>query len=87
MLFINTLFAVQIVCSLLMYFFVKHVDTKDLDEKWCDKLELSGSDRVKYTNIVNTLIFTILAIPYTFVMLTVFIYTLITTLFRGGKNE
>lgn len=83
MLFINTMFVVQVVCSLLMYFFVKHVDTKDVDEKWCDKLELSGGDREKYTNVVNTLIFTILAIPYTLVMLTAFIFTLITTLFRG----
>ena len=80
---INVIFVVQIVCSLLMFFFVKSVDTRDLDEKWCNKLELSGSDRVKYTNIVNTLIFTILAIPYTLVMVVVFIFTLITTLFRG----
>ena len=87
MLFINTLFVVQIVCSIIMFFFVKHVDTRDMDEKWCNKLELTGSDREKYTNIVNTLIFTILAIPYTFVMFTVFIYTLITTLFRGDDNE
>ena len=87
MLFINTLFVVQVVCSIIMFFFVKHVDTKETDDKWCDSLELVGSDRGKYVNIVNTLIFTILAIPYTFVMLTVFIYTLITTLFRGGKNE
>ena len=87
MLFINTLFVVQIVCSLLMYFFVRHVDTKEVDDKWCDKLDLVGSDRVKYTNLVNTLIFTILAIPYTFVMLTVFIFTLITMPFRGNNNE
>ena len=84
---INIIFIVQIVCSLLMYFFVKHVDTKETDDKWCDTLELVGSDRVKYTNIVNTLIFTILAIPYTFVMLTVFIYTLITMPFRGNNND
>ena len=83
MLFINNLFVVQIICSLLMYFFVKHVDPRDLDEKWCDKLELSGSDRVKYTNIVNTLIFTILAVPYTLVMVVVFIFTLITMPFKG----
>ena len=83
MTFINTLFVAQVVCSLLMYFFVKNVDTKEDDEKWCDKLELSGSDMVKYTNIVNTLIFTIFAIPYTFVMLTVFIFTLITMPFKG----
>ena len=87
MLFINTLFVVQVVCSIIMFFFVKHVDTKDLDEKWCDKLDLVGSDREKYTNIVNTLIFTILAIPYTFVMVVVFIYTLITIPFRGGNSE
>lgn len=87
MLFINTLFVVQVVCSLLMYFFVKHVDTKEIDEKWCNKLELTGSDREKYTNIVNTLIFTILAIPYTLVIVVVFIYTLITMPFRGGNNE
>ena len=83
MIFINTLFVIQVVCSLIMFFFVKHVGTKEDDDKWCNKLGLSGSDMVKYTNIVNTLIFTILAIPYTFVMLTVFIYTIITTLFRG----
>lgn len=80
---INIIFVVQVVCSLLMYFFVKHVDTRDLDEKWCDKLDLVGSDREKYTNIVNTLIFTIFAIPYTLVMVVVFIFTLITTLFKG----
>ena len=87
MTFINTMFVVQVVCSLLMYFFVKHVDTKETDDKWCDTLGLVGSDREKYTNIVNTLIFTILAIPYTLVMVVVFIYTLITTLFRGNNNE
>ena len=84
---INIIFVVQIVCSLIMFFFVKSVDTRDLDEKWCNKLELTGCDRERYTNIVNTLIFTILAIPYTFVMLTVFIYTLITMPFRGNNNE
>ena len=86
MIFINTLFVIQVVCSLLMYFFVKHVDTRDLDEKWCNKLELVGSERERYTNIVNTLIFTILAVPYTLVMVVVFIYTLITIPFMGGNN-
>ena len=84
---INIIFVVQVVCSLLMFFFVMSVDTKETDDKWCKKLELSGSDVEKYTNIVNTLIFTILAIPYTIVMITVFIFTLITIPFRGGKNE
>ena len=83
MLFINTLFVVQIVCSLIMFFFVKHVDTKETDDNWCDSLGLVGSDREKYTNIVNTLIFTIFAIPYTAVMLAVFVFTLITMPFRG----
>lgn len=87
MLFINTLFVMQVVCSIIMYFFVKHVDTKETDDKWCDSLELVGSERERYTNIVNTMIFTILAIPYTFVMLTVFIYTIITMPFRGNNNE
>jgi ABC-type Fe3+ transport system permease subunit len=84
MLFINTLFVVQVVCSLLMYFFVKHVDTRDLDEKWCDKLELSGGDRERYTNIVNTLIFTILAIPFVIVLVFSFLFALA---FGGGKND
>ena len=86
MLFINTLFVIQVVCSIIMFFFVKHVDTRDLDEEWCDTLELVGSERERYTNIVNTLIFTIFAIPYTLVMVVVFIFTLITTLFRGNNN-
>ena len=42
MLFINTLFVVQIVCSLIMFLFVKHVDTKETDDKWCDRLERLG---------------------------------------------
>jgi len=84
---INAIFVVQIVCSLIMFFFVKHVDTKEDDDKWCDKLGLSGSDREKYVNIADTLIFTILAIPYTLVMVVVFIYTLITMPFRGNSNE
>ena len=83
MLFINTLFVVQIVCSLIVFFFVKHVDTKETDDKWCDKLELSGSDREKYVNIVNTLIFTVLAIPFVIVLLFSFLFTLA----FGGKNE
>ena len=83
MLFINTLFVVQIVCSLLMFFFVRSVDTRDLDEKWCNKLELSGCDRERYTNIVNTLIFTILAIPFVIMLVFSFLFTLA----FGGNNE
>ena len=84
MLFINTLFVVQIVCSLLMYFFVRNVDTREADDKWCDSLELVGSDRVKYTNIGNTLIFTILAIPFVIVLIFSFLFTLA---FGGNNNE
>ena len=80
---INIIFIVQIVCSLLMYFFVKHVDTKETDDKWCDKLELSGHDRERYTNIVNTLIFTILAIPFVIVLVFSFLFALV----FGGNNE
>lgn len=83
MLFINTLFVVQIVCSLLMYFFVRHVDTKETDDKWCDSLGLVGSDREKYVKLVNTLIFTILAIPFVIVIVFSFLFTLA----FGGKNE
>lgn len=80
---INVIFVVQIVCSLLMFFFVRHVDTKETDDKWCDKLEWDGSDREKYVNIANTLIFTILAIPFVIVLAFSFLFTLA----FGGKNE
>lgn len=83
MLFINALFAVQVVCSLIMYFFVKHVDTKETDDKWSDSLGLVGSNREKYINIVNTLIFTILAIPFVIVIVFSFLFALA----FGGKNE
>ena len=83
MLFINTLFVMQIVCSLLMYFFVKHVDTKETDDTWCDSLGLVGSNREKYVNIVNTLLFTILAIPFVIVLVFSFLFAMA----FGGKNE
>lgn len=83
MLFINTMFVVQVVCSTIMFFFVRHVDTKETDDKWCDKLELDGSDREKYVNIANTLIFTILAIPFVIVLVFSFLFTLA----FGGNNE
>ena len=83
MLFINTLFVTQVVCSLIMFFFVKHVDTKETDDKWCDSLELVGSDREKYVKVVNTLIFTILAIPFVIVLVFSFLFALA----FGGKNE
>ena len=82
MLFINTMFVVQVVCSLIMYFFVKHVDTKETDDNWCDRLGLSGSDREKYVKLVNTLIFTILAIPFVIVLVFSFLFTLA----FGGKK-
>ena len=84
MLFINTLFVVQVVCSIVMFFFVKHVDTKDVDEKWCESLGLVGSDKERYVNIVNTLIFTILAIPFVIVLVFSFLFALA---FGGGKND
>ena len=83
MLFINTMFVVQVVCSIIMFFFVKHVDTKETDEKWCDSLGLVGSNREKYVNIVNTLIFTILAIPFVIVLVFSFLFALA----FGGNNE
>ena len=83
MLFINTMFVVQVVCSIIMFFFVKHVDTKETDEKWCDRLGLSGSDRDRYVNTVNTLLFTILAIPFVIVLVFSFLFALA----FGGKNE
>ena len=83
MLFINIMFVLQVVCSLLMYFFVRHVDTKETDDKWCDSLGLVGSDREKYVKLVNTLIFTILAIPFVIVIVFSFLFTLA----FGGKNE
>ena len=83
MLFINTLFVIQVVCSIIMYFFVKHVDTKETDDKWCDKLDLVGSDRDKYVNVVNTLLFTILAIPFVIVLVFSFLFALA----FGGNNE
>jgi len=82
MLFINTLFVVQVVCSIVMFYFVKHVDTKETDDKWCDSLGLVGSNRDKYTNIVNTLIFTILAIPFVIVIVFSFLFALA----FGGKK-
>jgi len=82
-LFINTLFVVQIVCSLIMFFFVKHVDSKEVDDKLCDSLELVGSDREKYTNTMNTLLFTILAIPFVIVLVFSFLFALA----FGGNNE
>lgn len=82
MLFINTLFVVQIVCSTVMFFFVKHVDTKETDDNWCDSLGLVGSDREKYVNIVNTLLFTILAIPFVIVLVFSFLFALA----FGGKK-
>ena len=83
MLFINTLFVVQIVCSIIMFFFVKHVDTKETDDKWCDTLGLVGSDRERYVKVVNTLIFTILSIPFVIVLVFSFLFALA----FGGKNE
>jgi hypothetical protein len=67
-----------------MFFFVKHVDTKDVDEKWCESLGLVGSDKERYVNIVNTLIFTILAIPFVIVLVFSFLFALA---FGGGKND
>ena len=82
MIFINTLFVVQVACSLIMFSFVKHADTKETDDKWCDSLGLVGSNRDKYVNIVNTLIFTILAIPFVIVIVFSFLFALA----FGGKK-
>lgn len=79
---INVIFVVQVVCSITMYFFVKHVDSKEADDELCDSLDLVGRDRVKYTNTMNTLLFTILAIPFVIVLVFSFLFTLA----FGGKK-
>ena len=81
MLFINTLFVVQVVSSLTIWWMLSNADVSEIDKQILDEMNVAVDDRTKIVNLGNTLAVTVLAIP----LLLVAICAAIKVLVKGDK--
>lgn len=63
MLFINVMFVLQVVSSLLVWWMLSNTDRSEIDEQVLDEMGIVGDDRTKTVKLGNTLGVTVLAIP------------------------